>query len=77
VFETHYNERGGYLALAHEVWDIDQVENDRLVWPEHFSSGNSEESGVANVTGSSSDCDSDGLFLFSRSGLNAREKIPC
>lgn len=53
-----------YSALANEVGNIDQVEDDWLIWAKHFSSSDSEQSGIADVASCSSHSNSDWFSLF-------------
>ena len=44
-------------------WDIEQLDDDWLVLAEEITVGNSEDGGVTDVTSSTSDSDSNGVFL--------------
>jgi len=43
--------------------DIEQLEDDGLVLAQHVTVGNSEDGGITDVTSSTSDSDSDGVFV--------------
>jgi len=43
--------------------DIEQLEDDGLVLAQHVTVGNSEDGGITDVTSSTSDSDSDGVFM--------------
>ena len=56
VVEFHH-----YAAEGLECgFDFDQVEDDRLSGSEHRARGDAEQEGVANLTGSAGDSDTDG-----------------
>jgi hypothetical protein len=44
------------------LWDIDKVEDDWLILAEHITVGNSEQQWVTDLSGSTSNGDSDRLF---------------
>ena len=63
VSKFHSNSAKCFLGLR----DIDKMKDDRLVVSEHITMRNSEKQRVADLSCSSSDSYSDGLFGF---GLN-------
>lgn len=58
VSQLHGDTSESFLGL----WDIDEVEDDGLVLAEHITVGNSEQQWVADLSGGTSDGNSDGLF---------------
>ena len=63
VSELHGNSAESFLGLR----NIDEMENDGLVVTKHISIGDTEEEGVADLTGCSCDGNSDRVFKL---GLN-------
>jgi hypothetical protein len=61
ISKFHSDSRECFLSLR----NIDKMEDDRLVVSKHITMGDSEKKRIADLSCSSSDGDSDGLFGLS------------
>ena len=56
-------------------FDFNQMEDDRLVRPEHRAGGDAKQKGITNLAGGAGDCDSNGCLAHSEMGRDYRCRL--